>query len=166
MPYQLTNPQLVTPDGPRIVRDIPYKSENMPDSARYDDRTQTIYIGTTGQIAPVPAAVWEYRVGGMRIVDKWISYRLKVPRGRPSSSPLDERSATNWTRAFNDDLLNLLQVLRQIVDLHPAQDAILDKICVGRIIDTSELFRARVFPVPKSATRPQRQHSDPNKMAI
>ena len=55
----------------------------------------------------------------MRVVEKWILYRLKNPRGRPASSPLDMINATTWNQPLDDDLLNLLHVLREVVRLDP-----------------------------------------------
>jgi hypothetical protein len=165
-PYQLTAPEPARHDGPRIISPIPYTADEMPDTVRYDEQTQIINIGRTGQVGPVRAAVWEYRVGGMRVADKWISYRLKEPRGRPASSPLDNTKATNWTRAFNDDLLSLLHVLECLVQLEPAQDALLQDVSSGRTIDTVQLHEAGVLPVPDSATRLQRQPPRTDQLAI
>ena len=165
-PYQLTAPQPAEHGGPRIVCPIPYTPEEMPDSVHYDERTQTINIGRTGQVGPVKAVVWEYRVGGMRVVDKWINYRLKEPRGRPASSPLDKKNATSWTRAFNDDLLSLLHVLGRLVQLEPVQDALLKDVSSGRTIDTVQLHQAGVLPVPDSATHLQRRLQGTDQLAF
>ena len=164
--HQMARPQPSERDGPRIVSMIPYTAEEMPETVQYDERTQTIIIGKTGQVAPVPAAVWAYRVGGMRVLDKWISYRLKNPRGRPPSSPLDAVNATEWTRSFNDDLLSLLQTLCQLVQLEPAQDILLGEVCRGPMIDAEQLHTAGVFPVPTSARRPLRYPDPVNNLII
>jgi len=153
-PHQLTSPRPPEPDGPRIIRAIPYTAEEMPDAVHYDEQAQAICIGGTGQVAPVLAAVWGYRVGGMRVVEKWIRYRLKNPRGRPASSPLNMINATTWSRPFNDDLLSLLHVLGQVVRLEPAQDAVLTDACSGPVIDTLQLRESGVLPVADSARRP------------
>jgi len=165
-PHQLSNPQPAEHVGPRIMQPIPYTTGEMPDTARYDEQTETIYIGSTGHVAPVPAAMWEYRVGGMRVVDKWIGYRLQNPRGRPASSLLDTINVSNWTRAFNDDLLNLLHVLGKLIQFEPAQDTLLSDICSGPIIDIGKLSVAGVFPVPLSARRPIRQSNPAGQLAI
>jgi hypothetical protein len=156
-PHHLVAPQPPEHDRPRILSAIPYTVEEMPDMVQYDELTQTICIGSTGQVAPVPVAVWGYSVGGMRVIDKWIRYRLKNPRGRPPSSPLDTINATNWTRSFNDDLLSLLHVLGQLVRLEPAQDALLNDVRSSPIIDTLQLREAGVLPAPSSAKRPIQQ---------
>ena len=152
-PHQLTSPRPPEPDGPRIVQPIPYTAEEMPDTVRYDEQARAICIGGTGQVGPVPAAVWEYRVGGMRVAEKWIRYRLKNPRGRPAASPLNTINATTWSRPFNDDLLSLLHVLGQVVRLEPAQNAVLTGACSGPVIDTLQLRESGVLPVADSARR-------------
>jgi hypothetical protein len=165
-PHQLASPRPPEHDRPRIVRAIPYTAEEMPDTVQYDEKALTICIGSTGQVAPVPAAVWGYRVGGMRVVDKWIRYRLKHPRGRPASSPLDKINATSWTRSFNDDLLDLLHVLGRLVRLEPAQDILLNDVCSSPTIDTLQLCEAGVLPVPASARQPKRQPRPTGQLAI
>src|SRR6266568_2612135 len=152
--------------GPRIISSIPYTSAEMPETVRYEEQTRTIYIGTTGRVAPVPAAVWDYRVGGTRVVDKWIRYRLKTPRGRPASSPLDKINATSWPQAFNDDLLELLNVLGRLVELEPAQETLLADVCANPLIDATELNEAGVLPAPTSAKSSLRKHSSEAQLAI
>lgn len=156
-PQQLSASSPHEHGSPRIIRHIPYTAEEMPDTVGYDEQAQTICIGSTGRVAPVPAATWEYRVGGMRVVDKWIRYRLRSPGGRPASSPLDTDNASTWTRAFNDDLLGLLRVLGQLIELEPAQDALLCDLVSGPIIDTAQLREEGVLPVPDAVRRPWRQ---------
>lgn len=165
-PYQLADPQPAPGGGPQIIRAIPYADGHMPDSVRYDEQTQTLCIGSTGEIKPVPGAVWRYRVGGMRVVDKWIGYRLKNPRGRPPSSPPDTVNVTNWTRALNDDLLGLLHTLGQLVQLEPAQGALLNDVLSNPMIDVGQLRRAGVFPVPESALRPPRHAQPGGRLAL
>lgn len=163
---QLTSVQSPEPVGPRILSTIPYSVQEMPESVYYDEQSQTIYIGNTGRVAPVPPAVWGYRVGGMRIIDKWIRYRLKNPRGRPSSSPLDLVNVPNWTQHFNDDLLSLLGALSQLVTLEPAQDILLNDVCDGPMIDTRRLHVAGVLPVPKSAKCPIQNHDSTDQFLL
>jgi Type ISP C-terminal specificity domain/N-6 DNA Methylase len=165
-PHHLTAPQPPEYDSPRIVHPIPYSAEEMPDTVQYDAQTQTLRIGRTGQVAPVSAAVWGYSVGGMRVADKWIGYRLKNPRGRAASSPLDEIHANNWTRFFNDDLLNLLHVLGWLVRLERAQSNLLDEVCSRRMIGVAQLREAGVLPVAASARHQRRQLGTADQMAI
>ncbi len=146
-------------DGPKIITPIPYTADAMPTAVKYDRKSKALLIGT-GQIAPVPAAIWEYRVGKMRVIDKWIGYRLKQPRGRKPATPLDEIKATTWTAAFNDDLLNLLHVLAGLIQLEPLQDMLLKDVIDGPLISTSQLREIGILPVPGIARKPI-QHDDP-----
>jgi hypothetical protein len=143
---------------PQIVDPVPYSAEGMPDRVLYDHDGQAICIGS-GCVSPVPSGVWEYRVGGMRIVDKWIGYRLKNPRGRPASSPLDNINAPVWTRAFNDDLLNLLNVLGQLVQLEAGQDVLLHDVLARPLIDTQRLRDGGVLPVAENQRRSPQPHA-------
>ncbi|MFH0872051.1 MAG: type ISP restriction/modification enzyme [bacterium] len=42
---------------------------------RYDAEVQRVYINQTQYFAPVPAAVWEYQVGGYQVCKKWLKDR-------------------------------------------------------------------------------------------
>jgi predicted helicase len=165
-PHQLTSPQRPDHDGPRIIRAIAYTAEEMPDTVHYDERKQLLCIGSTGQVAPVPPPVWEYRVGGMRVVDKWIRYRLKKPRRRRASSLLDKINAPSWTRSFNDDLLDLLHVLERLIQLEPAQDVLLKNILNSPTLDTTQLRAAGVLPTPDPSRHPDDKSSPPGQLAI
>ena len=151
--YQLAAGQPSSVGGPQITRTIPYPDGQMPDSVSYDSASQSLRIGV-GEVRPVPEAVWEYSVGGMRVVDKWVGYRLRKPRGRPPSSPLDTHKATVWTRAFNDDLLGLLHNLDQLIQLEVAQKTLLDDILSSPLVDIRQLRAAGILPVRESARRP------------
>lgn len=159
-------PQPAEHPGPRIVSAVPYTVEEMPDTVYYDEQAEAICIGDAGWVAPVPAAVWGYRVGGMRVVEKWIGYRLKKPRGRPAASPLDEINVTSWPQSFNDDLLTLVHVLVRLVHIEPAQDALLNDVCASPLIDTAQLHEAGVLPVPSSARRPPPHDHPADQLAI
>ncbi len=89
----------------------------MPDSVYHDAESQSLFVGS-GQIAPVPVSTWEYSVGGMQVVKKWVSYRLQHPRRRATGSPLDEINAATWSQQFTDELLDLLHVVGRLVKLH------------------------------------------------
>jgi hypothetical protein len=148
------------PDAPKIITAIPYTVDAMPATSSYDRKSETLRIGT-GQIAPVSPAVWDYRVGRMRVVDKWIGYRLKKPRGRKATTDLDQIKADNWTAAFNDDLLRLLRVLACLIKLEASQEVLLRDAISGPLISTDQLRRAGVLPVPEIIRKPL-QHANPD----
>ncbi len=42
---------------------------------RYDSDEQRVYINPTQHFAPVPEAVWAYRIGGYQVCEKWLKDR-------------------------------------------------------------------------------------------
>ncbi|MFB4315140.1 type ISP restriction/modification enzyme [Actinomadura sp. 21ATH] len=159
-------PRLPDSESPRIISPIPYTEDGMPETADYDRHTQTLLIGSSGRVAPVPASVWTYNVAGMRVVNKWIGYRLKNPRGRPPGSPLDLINATTWTHEFNDDLLDLLHVLGLLVRLEPRQAALLEEISTAPLVTVAELREVGILPAPKSAQGPVRPTTPDEQLAL
>lgn len=157
-------PRLPDTERPRIIGKIPYAAEEMPETVRYE--AETLLIGDQGWVAPVPAAVWEYNVGGMRIVNKWIGYRLRTPRRRKAASPLDLINARNWSDDFNTELLDLLNVLGLLVRLEPDQESLLGDICAGPLVTAADLEAAFIFPPPKDARGPIRPSGRGGQMVV
>ncbi len=60
------------------------KGDHTIESVRYSPREQAIHINKTQHFKPVPQAVWEFRIGGYQVLDKY----LKSRKGRVLS--LDE----------------------------------------------------------------------------
>ena len=46
------------------------------------DRTFDVYLNGEAFWRNVPAAVWEYRLGGYQVLKKWLSYREQKVLGR------------------------------------------------------------------------------------
>jgi len=42
---------------------------------RYDAVAQRVYINQSQYFAPIPAAVWEYQIGGYQVCEKWLKDR-------------------------------------------------------------------------------------------
>ncbi len=143
---------------PAVIVPIPGSREDMPDEIHHDPDTQILHVGA-GQVHPVSPAVWEYEVSGMKIVRKWFGYRQRNPRGRRSSE-LDDINADRWTIHTTDGLLDLLAVLERCVALEPTQAHLLEQICDGPLITTTDLETARVLPAPPSARKPM-SRTDP-----
>lgn len=150
-------PSLASEDTPKIVTPIPSSEQDMPDFVGHDENTQTLLVGSAGRIAPVSTAMWQYTVGGKTptVVKRWIGYRLKRPRGHVRTSPLDEINAASWTLDFNNDLLDLLNVIGCLLQLEPRQDMLLEGILSSPLIDNDELKNNGILPVPPSAEDPQ-----------
>ncbi len=140
----------------------------MPDAMSYDAATQRLRIGT-GHIEPVPAAVWHYEVSGKgkQVLVQWFSYRRKS-RERPiigdrrPPSPLGDIQPESWPAEYTTELLNLLNVLGLLVDLEPAADALLERICAGPLLDAVAMRAQGLFtdaPIGPSERRQKRQQT-------
>ncbi len=125
----------------------------MPDEIRYDAATQTLIVGH-GRIQPVNEQVWRYEISGMPVIGKWFSYRRRNPKLHYSATKLDEISADRWTWQTTQDLLALLHVLARVVDLHQAQEQLIDRIVGGVLLTTGELQELHLLPPPDEATKP------------
>ncbi|HEX2744716.1 MAG TPA: type ISP restriction/modification enzyme [Streptosporangiaceae bacterium] len=161
--YKNEMPGLPADLAPKIISPIPSDSDNMPDSFRYDATAEALVIGDTGRIAPVPSAVWGYTVGGKAptVVQRWIGYRLRRPRGQVPSSSLNEKNATSWTLEFNNQLLDLLRLLRGLVQLESQQDGLLAEVLSGPLISEAELRSNGLLPAPVGAAKPLRYRDQP-----
>jgi hypothetical protein len=65
-----------------------------------------------GEIQPVPLAVWDYQVAGMRVIRRWFRYRTGEPTGRYPTE-LDAIPLGRWDDLMIKELLNLLNVPRR-----------------------------------------------------
>jgi hypothetical protein len=157
-------PRLPPGRRPQVPRDgaIPSTPEGMPDSLTYDAATQRLHVGS-GFVEPVPPAVWAYEVGGRPVLVQWFNarrrHREKPQIGdRRPPSPLGEIQPDTWSAEYTSELLNLLNVLGCLVDLQPAQEALLDRICAGPQLTESDLQAAGAFApaghAPAGATAP------------
>lgn len=131
---------------PIVLVDIPDTSERMPGVISYEVESEAVRVGD-GIVAPVPVNVWEYKVSGRRIVEKWFAYRKKNPVGL-RTSPLDCLNAECWSADMTTQLLDLLNVLGRCVELEPSQASLLDGILDGHLITVDDLTSAGVLPVP------------------
>jgi len=145
-------------DPRRPLNTVAFPASPLPTTIHHDLATEILHVGD-GQFAPVPAAVWEYDVGGMQVVKKWFSYRKANPGGR-RSSPLDDIHAERWPHEWTTELLDLLTVLRRLVELEPQQADLLEQILAGPQITVGDLTASGVFPVPATARRPHRHAPD------
>ena len=136
---------------------IPTSKEDYPNDIDYDAGLQRLIIGK-GYVENVSPAVWAYEVSGKQVLRQWFSYR-KRDRTRPQigdkrpPSPLTLIQPEGWLAEYTTDLLNLLHVLGRLVDLEPAQAALLDNVCNGYLISHDTLLAAGVIaPDPDSNT--------------
>jgi hypothetical protein len=101
--------------------------------------------------------VWLYEVSGKQVLLQWFSYR-KANRERPiigvrrALSKLGDIQPGHWLAEYTTELINLLNVLGRLVDLEPAQVALLERVCAGPTISAEDLSVAGVF---QTATKPR-----------
>lgn len=126
----------------------------MPEKAEYDLALKILSLGK-GRWTNVTPQVWNYTVGGVNVVDSWVGYRRKKPKGR-KSSPLDEIILTNWTPELSKEFHELLVVLTQLVALEQEQQYLLDEIMESEKITYQTLQESGViFPKTAKDRRPR-----------
>lgn len=144
--------EMVESRGPRVLRTIPDTSEGMPDDFAYDAETGVLTVGE-GAIGRVPPTVMAFSAGGFPVVSRWIARRLKNPKFRRKTSPLDDLNCERWTARMTDELLELLTVLGECLEVGRRQAAALSRVLEGPMISRDELLRTAVLPVPEPLTR-------------
>ncbi|MFE3861198.1 type ISP restriction/modification enzyme [Streptomyces goshikiensis] len=144
------------PQGdPRRLRYDQHIGTGVPAEISHAEMNGTLHLGA-GYVSPVPAAVWNYDVGGMQIVKKWFGYRKASPNSR-KTSPLDDLHVESWPSEWSRELMELLSVLRRLVDLAPAQEDLLDRILAAPTVTATDLEKAGILPVPVKARKPHRR---------
>jgi hypothetical protein len=77
--------------------------------------------------------VYNFEVSGLKVVQHWLDYRMREPKGK-KSSPLDDIHPERWTRDFTDELLELLWILEATIAEYPRQAKLLTRVVKGRKI--------------------------------
>jgi predicted helicase len=131
----------------RCVRTVPGDAEHYPEKYEYDDSSKTLHVGN-GAFAPVAREVYDFEVSGLKVVQSWLAYRMKKPKGK-KSSPLDEITTEKWPSEFTTELLELLWVLEATLAEYHAQAKLLSAVVKGPCFKADELP-----PVPEEARRP------------
>ncbi|MET9514170.1 type ISP restriction/modification enzyme [Streptomyces sp. NPDC002994] len=116
-----------------------------PSVLRYDAEEEVLHVGE-GRVSPVPAAAWDFHVGGVRVLDLW--FERRTARGEPGTLEAIRPSA--WPQEWTSDLLELITVLALLAEL----DAGRGELRGGRRISRAELTEAGVLPVPDAVRRP------------
>ncbi|UXI81802.1 hypothetical protein N6Q81_28995 [Streptomyces vinaceusdrappus] len=143
------------PGDPRQVRYVTPIGSAVPNTLAYDEESGTLHVGP-GTFTGVPPEVWNYEVGGMRIVKKWFGYRTASPTIR-KTSPLDDIHVISWPREWTEELIELLSVLRRLVALGPAQQALTTSIVDSPVVTLSDLTSAGVLPPHSRVTKARRR---------
>ena len=104
-----------------------------------------LHVGD-GVFGPVEEDVYEFEVSGLKVVQSWLSYRMKDGAGK-RSSPLDDIRPRSWTAQMTNELLELLWVLEHSLALYPQLQAKLEEVVAG------ECFSASALPRPHDDER-------------
>lgn len=115
--------------------------EQYPEKFTYVPKTKTLVVGD-GKIAPVSEAVWDYEVSGFKILNSWLSYRMKNPAGK-KSSPLDSIGPEKWTSDMTEELLTLIWILEHTIEINRQQAVVFKNVVAGPLFEAKELPQAR-----------------------
>lgn len=98
----------------------------------------------------MPRAAWEFRAGGVRVLETWFERRT-APH---EPGTLEAVGPARWPSAWTSELLELITVLALLAELRPELRALADRLADAALIDAAELREAGVLPVPRAARRP------------
>ncbi|MCX4773559.1 MULTISPECIES: type ISP restriction/modification enzyme [unclassified Streptomyces] len=116
-----------------------------PSDLSYDSEEEALLLGT-GRVSPVPAGAWEFRVGGVRMLELWFERRTAVA----GTDGLEAVRPRAWPQEWTSELLELITLLALLAELRPRQD----ELAHGPQIGAEELRAAGVLPVAAAARRP------------
>ena len=119
----------VAPGAARCTKAVPPDESAYPEAFSHNAATETLHVGS-GQFAPVPAAIYEFEVSGLKVVQSWLRYRMKGGAGR-QSSPLNDIRPERWPATFTRELLELIWVLDRTLRLYPEQALLLERVLDG-----------------------------------
>jgi hypothetical protein len=77
-----------------------------PDAIAYDAEEEVLSLGT-GRISPVPAAAWDFEVGGVRVLELW--FERRTAEAEPGT--LEAIRPAVWPQEWTSELLELITVL-------------------------------------------------------
>ncbi|MHC3462692.1 type ISP restriction/modification enzyme [Streptomyces flavovirens] len=120
-----------------------------PCALDYDPETRTLALDE-GRVSPVPAGAWEFRVGGVRMLELWFTRRT-APEGAEGLAALRPRV---WPQEWTSELLELITVLALLDGVRPRQQALQDRLDRSPAVSRQELYAAGVLPPPAPARRP------------
>ncbi len=160
-------PRLAAGESPRVLVGHPFSTTELPEELVYCAEQQILQLGAA-HIGPVSPAVDAYTVGGKNVLRQWFSYR-KADRERPSmgdrrNSPLSAIQPSGWLPEYTEDLLDLLNVLALVVDLHPTQATLLRDVLGAPRVTVADLTVAGVLPIKGPARAQARKGEISNVM--
>ncbi|MFJ4965001.1 type ISP restriction/modification enzyme [Streptomyces sp. NPDC088729] len=137
----------------------PYVRAALPDrpaALEYHAEEEALVIGG-GRISPVPAAAWEFTVGGVRMLELWFGRRAAAAAGLGADGAAADGAAAGgrgWLRDWTSELLDLITVLALLDATAPRRAALRSRLERTPAITRDELRAAGVLPAPAAARRP------------
>jgi hypothetical protein len=135
---------------------VPPGAADYPESFGYNIAAKILRVGA-GEFGPVMPEMYEFEVSGLKVLQSWLGYRMKMPKGK-KSSPLDDITTATlgglWPSEFTTELLELLWVLEATLAEYPKMAKLLSAVAA------SPCFVADELPVvPDNARKPPGSYS-------
>jgi hypothetical protein len=124
----------------------PYVRAAVPDrpvTMVYDTEDEALLLDG-GRIAPVPAEAWDFRVGGVRVLEDWFARRT----AEAAAGSLEALRPAAWPQEWTSELLELITVLALLGQLDGARGEL------GAEIDRTGWHDLRIPPAPRAARAP------------
>lgn len=114
-----------------------------PKGVTYDPTANELHIAD-GVVTGVTLGMREFNISGMNVLDRWLGSRTSTGIGRASTTSsratyLDRIRPTEWEDEWNDELLDLLRVLKLSLDKSDQQAGLLEEIISGDLVRPEEL---------------------------
>jgi hypothetical protein len=114
------------------------------------DRDEEALLAGSGRISPVPAAAWDFTVGGVRVIEQWFARRTAAPQ----PGTLAAVRPAVWPQEWTSELLELITVLALEAELEPRRRELRAALAASTPLTAADLRAARILPAPAGARRP------------
>ncbi|MEV4948494.1 type ISP restriction/modification enzyme [Streptomyces sp. NPDC053755] len=131
------------PGGRRPYVRAPFPAR--PTTPVYDPEEEALEVDG-GRISPVPVEAWEFRVGGVRMLEQWFAHRTAP--AEPGT--LEAIGPAAWPQEWTSELLELITVLALLAQREPDRAA----LDAAPSLTRRALRDAAVLPVPQGARVP------------
>ena len=149
LPAEL-RPQYDKPVGPKAP---------LPSTIKYDQNANQLSIGE-GYWSNVSEKVWEYTVGGKKVLKRWLEQRCISPK-KNINSPLDRIVEESWLPEWTEELFEVISILTLLVNLEDEINILFKEIMNNDIFTSDELSMMGVrWPVNDSDRIPHRPLND------
>ena len=116
-----------------------------PNEFSYNPESKELHVGN-GRIGSIDPKIWNYEISRSRVVESWLGYRMKKPRGRKSSK-LDYIRPRHCSADMTTTLISLVWILEATLNMEPELESILQAVI------KSKCFRADDLPIPSEAQK-------------